>query len=368
MTCTTQVRVGVPLTGGRLVAAARERRYPVLFSANAFARTYPKGHEREGFFKGFSRPDPIQFEGLDAALDSAGFVAAVKYGDYRWTVDDYLDLVASFSWSWWAAMDYCCEPAVAADRPLRLLRLAGTARMLGQCRAEASRRGIPAPMPVLQGWTPAEYVTCAEWLPLIEWPDLIGIGSVCRRQVNGPDGILAILEAVDAILPSHCKVHLFGVKSTVLDLIAHHPRVSSVDSMAWDVAARAERRTGRDMDFRIGHMEAWTTKQMTIAASPRLGAGIQSMLFDPVAFGGINTPESLVLEAVALQFADLVMGGDLEYLDAVYHAQRDGVAVIAMVRRHGLNEQALDALDDVIAGLGDRVREVFDSASMQLTA
>lgn len=368
MTPSTQVRVGVPLTGGRLVAAARERRYPVLFSANAFARTYPKGHEREGFFKGFSKPDLTQFDGLDAALDSAGFVAAVKYGDYRWTVEDYLDLVASFSWSWWAAMDYCCEPAVAADRPLRLLRLAGTARMLGQCRAEASRRGLPPPMPVLQGWTPAEYVACAEWLPLIEWPTLVGIGSVCRRQVNGPDGILAILEAVDAVLPSHCKVHLFGVKSTVLDLIAHHPRVASVDSMAWDVAARAERRTGRDMDFRIGHMEAWTNKQLAIASSPRVGAGVQTMLFDPIAFGGINTSEGLVLEAVALQFADLVMGGDLEYLDAVYHAQRDGVVAVALVRRHGCGEQVLDALDDVIAGLGDRVQEVFDAAAMKLAA
>lgn len=36
-----QVRVGVRLTGGQLVAAARERGYSVLFSANAFARTYP---------------------------------------------------------------------------------------------------------------------------------------------------------------------------------------------------------------------------------------------------------------------------------------------------------------------------------------
>jgi len=131
----TQIRVGVPLTGGRLVAAARERRYLVLFSANAFARTYPKGHEREGFFKGFRRPDCYQFDGLDAALDSAGFVAAVHYGDYRWTVEDYFDLVQSHPWAWYAAMDYCCEPQIAQDRPLRLLRMAATARMLGRCRA-----------------------------------------------------------------------------------------------------------------------------------------------------------------------------------------------------------------------------------------
>lgn len=50
----------------------------------------------------------------------------------------------------------------------------------------------------------------------------------------------------------HVRVHLFGVKSTVLDRIAYHPRVASVNSMAWDF--HAERRTGRDMAYRIGHM------------------------------------------------------------------------------------------------------------------
>jgi hypothetical protein len=190
-TTTTQIRVGVPLTGGRLVAAARERCYPVLFSANAFARTYPKGHEREGSFKGFRLPDVHQFDGLDAALDSAGFVAAVQYGDYRWSVEDYFDLVQSHPWAWYASMDYCCEPQIAQDRPLRLLRMAATAHMLGRCRREAAARGLRPPMPILQGWTPAEYIQCAHWLPLIEWPELVGIGSVCRRQVQGGDGILS---------------------------------------------------------------------------------------------------------------------------------------------------------------------------------
>jgi hypothetical protein len=146
-------------------------------------------------------------------------------------------------------------------------------------------------MPILQGWTPDEYVTCAQWLPLVEWPELVGIGSVCRRQVGGSDGILAILEAVDAILPSHTSVHLFGVKSTVLELISHHPRVASVDSMAWDVQARVARRTGRDMEFRIAHMDAWTTKQRRIVGSARQSAGIQTMLFDPADFGDISRSE-----------------------------------------------------------------------------
>lgn len=358
MASSTTVRVGVPLTGGRLVAAARERRYPVLFSANAFARTYPKGHEREGYFKAFRLPDPGQFAGLDAALDSAGFVAAVQYGDYRWTVEDYFDLVQAHPWAWYASMDYCCEPQIAQDRPLRLLRMAATASMFGRCRREARDRGLPDPMPVLQGWTPAEYAMCADWLPVIEWPELVGIGSVCRRHVHGSDGILAILQAVDAVLPAHVRLHLFGVKSTALDLLANHPRVASVDSMAWDVQARAERRTGRDMDFRIGHMEAWADRQQRIAARARPGAGVQAMLFDPAEFGGFTSTDELVLEGLALQYADLIMEGNLEYRDAVYQCHYDGVVAIAKLRLYGLTAETLADFDSMVAGFGERVAEL----------
>jgi hypothetical protein len=362
-TPSTIVRVGVPLTGGRLVAAARESRYPVLFSANAFARTYANGHEREGFFKAFRLPDPIQFDGLDAALDSAGFVAAVQYGDYRWTVEDYFDLVESHPWAWYAAMDYCCEPQLARDRPLRLLRMAATAAMLGRCRREAAARRLPAPLPVLQGWTAAEYATCAEWLPLIEWPELVGIGSMCRRNVHGVDGIFSILEAVDAVLPPHVRLHLFGVKSAALDALANHPRVASVDSMAWDVQTRAERRTGRDMDFRIGHMKAWAERQQRIVTRPRGNAGVQTMLFDPSEFGGFSSTEDLILEALALVYADLIMTGDLEYLDAVYQCQLDGTTAIAKLRCDGLNDATLAAFDDVIAGFGEKVSELQPEAA-----
>ncbi|MEX4004172.1 hypothetical protein AB4Y38_35410 [Paraburkholderia sp. EG285A] len=346
-----QVRVGIPLTGGQLVAAAREAGYPVLFSANAFARTYGRTHERAGEFRHFSRPDPDQFAGLNAALDSAGFVAAVRYGDYRWSVEDYFDLVEAHPWVFYASMDYCVEAEVATDRPMRLLRIAATARMLARCNAEAQRRGLPLPMPVLQGWLPSEYRLCAEWLPLLEWPDLVGIGSVCRRQVHGPDGILAILDAIDGMLPAHVKLHLFGVKSEALALLRDHPRVASIDSMAWDMQARNERRTGRSMDFRISHMRAWAERQSRIAQAKGPSRGLQGSLFDPADFGGITEPEAGVLEALAFLYADLVMSGDIEYADAVWHARQDAATVIALYRC-GADP---DDYEDIIAGLGERI-------------
>ncbi len=357
-----KVRVGIPLTGGQLVAAARERGYAVLFSANAFARTYPKGHEREGYFKGFRRPDPAQLDRLDAALDSAGYVAAVRYGDYRWSVDDYLDLVGSHRWTWWAAMDMCCEPQIAEDRPLRLLRMAATAALLWQCARGARERGLPAPMPVIQGWTAAEYQQCADWLPLVEWPDLVGIGSMCRRAVNGSEGVLAILDAVDRVLPPHVKVHLFGVKSTALEQVVHHPRVASMDSMAWDVRARVARRTGRDMAFRIGHMQAWASEQQRIARTPAGCTGLQTMLFDPASFNGLSSVEAIVLEALTLQYVDLVRECSMEYRDAVWHSMQDGVTAIAMLRNDGLSDATLARFDDqVFGGVGERVESLLAS-------
>jgi len=354
-----QVRVGLPLTGGKLVAAAKDRKYPALVSANAFAQVYPEGHEYEDYFRGFRRPDPRQYHGLDVALDSAGFVAATVYGDYRWTVSAYLDLVASYPWTWWAAMDYCCEPQISGDRPLRLLRIAGTAHLLAECRAEARRRGLPLPMPVLQGWTADEYKLCAQWLPLVEFPQLIGIGSVCRREVRGVDGILAILETLDAYLPAHVQVHLFGVKSTALAQLAHHPRVASVDSMAWDFHARTLRRVGRDMEFRVSQMQAWMNKQQAIVASAGAGVGIQSFLFDPAEFGGgFSDEEELVLEALSLQFADLLMGGDIEYRDAVHYLKYDGTVAIAILRQRGLKDSTLADFDELVAGLGDRIEDL----------
>lgn len=43
------------------------------------------------------------------------------------------------------------------------------------------------------------------------WPALVGIGSVCRRNVSGRDGIASIVDALDTAPPKHVRFHLFGV-------------------------------------------------------------------------------------------------------------------------------------------------------------
>jgi hypothetical protein len=255
------VRAGLPLPNGQLVEAARDAQVPVLISANAFAKRKDKE------FTGFRLPEPGRYAGMDIALDSAGFVAAVVYGDYDWSVAKYIELAASADWAFWSSMDYCVEPQVASNAELIQFRIAATARLLGQCTRAAEKAGIKPPMPVLQGWRPEHYAHCADLLPLDSWPNLVGVGSVCRRDVSGPDGLIAIVDALDRILPPHVQFHLFGVKSSGLKLLANHPRIRSADSMAWDAALRREMPVGRDMQVRTNAMVEWQRKQVQLLNS-----------------------------------------------------------------------------------------------------
>lgn len=72
------LRIGLPLVGGQLPAAARDIGCAVLVSANALA-VYDDDRE---FVRFRTCPD---LDGLDVALDSAGFVAwAAHAGRGTW--------------------------------------------------------------------------------------------------------------------------------------------------------------------------------------------------------------------------------------------------------------------------------------------
>ncbi|MDK6080354.1 DUF7221 family queuine tRNA-ribosyltransferase-like protein [Massilia varians] len=265
MTSPAMIRAGIPLPGGRLVEIARDAGLPVLFSANAFMR-----RNEFGEITSVRMADRAHFGGLNAALDSGGFVAAQKYNGFPWSVEQYLNLVESYDWAWYASMDHCVEPEIAGDKAGVMFRVAETARMYGELRRAAADRGLPPPMPVLQGWTPSQYVYCAERLPLFEWPDLIGVGSMCRRNLHGEVGVFAVLDALDGILPPHTKIHLFGVKGRSMQHLGQHPRIASIDSLAWDFAARKDHPTGRTMDLRGQYMLDWVEKNRAKAAGAQV--------------------------------------------------------------------------------------------------
>ena len=234
------IRIGVPTFGITRQAHVHGYDLPWLYSANAL---YCR---RRGEFRDVSAESH-----QGAALDSAGFVAMARYGGYPWTLEQYASLGALHPWDWWASMDYCCEPEIAGDAAEVRRRVELTAKTLGDLIAEVDylrdegATWATWPMPVIQGWTAASYRQSVELTDRElggDWPGLVGLGSVCRRALHGPDGLLDVFKALDLALPPGVRVHLFGVKSHALRHLGNHPRLASVDSQAWDYQARVNPR------------------------------------------------------------------------------------------------------------------------------
>ena len=258
--------LGLPaLRDGALWRTARRLGAPELISANALSRwrTDIIGlRQWTGFeirWLHLVRQHPV-------ALDSAGFVAASRYNGFPWEVDDYLDLAASAPWLWWASMDWCVEPEIAHAEDAVLDRISGTVRLNVQCLNGADRRGIADRfVPVIQGWHPEHYLRCLERMPFaLDFP-LVGVGSMCRRHVDGEYGIHNVLDVLDrAFDGSETRFHLFGLKSQGMSAARSHPRVASCDSQAYGVAARQEAlklRCGKPDTLVAGVMERWFEQQ-----------------------------------------------------------------------------------------------------------
>ena len=326
------MRVGMPQVRGRLLDLALAAGLPMLLSANAFARTNSRKE-----FSSFRLDAAAQIpEWADCALDSAGFVASAKYGDYRWPLNGYLDLAAARRWSWYAAPDYCVEPEVAGNAAIRRLRIEATVNMWDRISNRAGQRGLPAPMGVIQGWFADEYVQCADEMFADQWPAMVGIGSVCRRQLQGPSGVLAILEALDTVMPTGTTVHLFGVKSGGLrSLKRFEHRIASADSMAWDAQVRRDMPVGRTQEMRAAAMQGWFERQ--VAELLRLPAGpttaTQTPLFAPLERE--RSTEEIALNAVGQALGGLHSGDDLEYLDCRHLSGQDAAMVEQLLLHYG---------------------------------
>lgn len=241
---------------------------------------------------------------LPCALDSAGFSAMVHWGGYPWTVSDHVDFVRTnggrwelpIPWDWWAAMDYCCEQAIAPNRAEVRRRMDLTIQSAADTLDEVAMwweegdNTLSRPMLTLQGRTPADYLWSAGELARIwqarpmteseegegrledsrELPPLLGIGSVCTRPLQGPEGLLPILDVLDRELPRYVQLHLFGVKGEAMRYLhLFGGRIASIDSMAWDSAARHDKSARYTTAHRAGHMARWYQAQLE---QPRVGA------------------------------------------------------------------------------------------------
>jgi hypothetical protein len=265
--------LGLPaLREGPLWTTARELGAPVLISANALSRWTV---DRQGYriWTGFD-PRALHLVSSHAvALDSAGFVAAHRYRGFPWETDDYLDLAASAPWIWWASQDWCVEPEIAGDEDAVLDRISGTVRLNLRCLNGAKRRGIAHNfVPVIQGWRPEHYLRCLDRMPFALDAPLIGVGSMCRRHVGGPNGILSVLRVLDdTFAGTNTRFHLFGLKSQGIQHAAAHARVASCDSQAYGMAARQDAwkaRVTKSDRYVAATMRRWYENQVATMRIP----------------------------------------------------------------------------------------------------
>ena len=259
-----KVRVGIAAGGGQMAVEAAKREIPILISANALT------NRRTGLLP---LPEDLWLpvdEG-DMALDSGGFVAMALYGKFRFHPRDYAFLGTSSMWEWYAQMDLCCEPEVNEGDVRKRVKLSSELLHLNLHYANETADFLEVrpkyPMPVIQGWKAEHYIESLELTCDLmggTLPPIIGIGSMCRRHLHGEDGLLNILDSVLPHIPPHVGVHLFGVKGAAMSYLPQYPQVTSIDSMAFEFAARQQtRKSGekRTMQIRTAHMEQWVNQQ-----------------------------------------------------------------------------------------------------------
>lgn len=285
------MRVGVPHRGGKLAFHAFENAYPTMVSANAF---WDRGSQS------FRMPEATDLTETDFALDSAGFTAVHRWqtqgtqagmaGVFPWTCAQYVEFANLSGASWYSQPDLCCEPAVASNASEIDFRVRATATLLEgvlrqifawQCElAKDSSANVVAnllrpPVPVLQGWSIDDYLRSLDlldevwsrWQPWLAPPKLIGLGSVCRRDLHHPKhGLFAILAGLEGRLPAGARLHLFGVKGAALSQVKMYPWIASADSMAYDFGARVKARQARTSNT-LAHRACEMTRWMQAAAS-----------------------------------------------------------------------------------------------------
>jgi hypothetical protein len=174
------MRVGIPHRGGRLAFHAFNEGYAAMVSASAF------WSHRAGAFR---LPRATDLQEVDFALDSAGFTAMQMWkakgtqpgmaGVFPWTYAQYVELVSMSGASWWSQPDLCCEPEIAANLEEVDYRVRATATLLEgvlrivygwqnelakTCSPQTVASMLPPPVPVIQGWSPDDYLRSLDLL------------------------------------------------------------------------------------------------------------------------------------------------------------------------------------------------------------
>lgn len=179
---------------------------------------------------------------VDTAADCGGFVATRKWGDYKYSAEQYVEWLDGWRPGWAATMDYCCEPPLTGGNRVVIIerqkRTTERAWWFWQHYRTASWVWVPT----IQGWDITDYQRHAgELLPLIRQMSShygptrgfrVGIGTLCARASSLM--IQQVTAAVSTIL-GQVPIHLWGTKLGVFKSPVQLPAsITSVDSAAFN--------------------------------------------------------------------------------------------------------------------------------------
>jgi hypothetical protein len=191
-----------------------------------------------GLWKGKGRFRKKRLDWNDWFLDSGGFTALNKWGDYPFSPDEYLSLIERDNPSIAASMDYPCEPDISRESLLsnddRIVATVQYAKYLTD--------RDPRVVPVIQGYEIDEYHECIRLMKRAGVPlHRVAIGSLCRRQRT--QEIASLAWNLRLLLPQS-SIHGFGIKISAL----RHPEVwacfDSIDTNAWEWWIRGRKMNG----------------------------------------------------------------------------------------------------------------------------
>jgi len=209
---------------------------PILLPASSYARYN---------FRPIKMPSHI----TKKAADSGGFVATFKWGDYKYTPQQYIDWLDTWQPDWAACMDYCCENELTSGRHGIVRERQMKTTEMAHLFWDNYRDRQYALVPTIQGWEVSDYIQHAnDMKPLIEEMQSfyetragqenefrVGIGTLCRR--TSIRQVIAIVMAVAGVLPMVRCFHLWGVKTTLWKAPVAFPFDVSSDSASWNMKA-----------------------------------------------------------------------------------------------------------------------------------
>lgn len=215
---------------------------PILLPASSFVQQRRNG---EYYLRKPNLPEHVSRR----AADCGGFVASRIWGEYRYSLAQYVEWLRSWSPQWSACMDYCCEPELEVETRERQDKTTANA-----WQAWNEYRDVPwVWVPTIQGLEPDDYRRHArEMKGLIremqtfyaDRPFRVGIGTLCRRANEQ-----MIRRVVNAVVDElgDVPIHLWGVKLGYLQSsIAMPEQIVSVDSAAWNSLFYRDRQKWKD--------------------------------------------------------------------------------------------------------------------------